>query len=165
MLWILYYISNAEFLSRETHRNSIALSRVCFKQYCLLSEVFYILYYISMQDFCFDKPIGIALGCFDSVLSNITCFLVCVLDNMLNFCFNKPIEIALGCLDSVLSNIPLNMSLGGIHTLQVSYSNTNTSADWYLCNIPLVLHRFAIISCYSVGVQHNSVLFIIVTVL
>ena len=58
-----------------------------------------------MLDFCFDKPIGIALSCFDSVLSNITCFLVCVLDNMLNFCFDKPIEIALGCFDSVLSNI------------------------------------------------------------
>ena len=153
--------------------------------------MFYILFYISMLDFCFDKPIGIALSCFDSVLSHITCFLICVLgfylnksieitlhcfdtqyfNNtcflvlMLNFCFDNPIEIALGCFDSVLSNIPLNMSLGGIPTFQVSYSNTNTSADWYLCNIPLVLHRFAIISCYSVSVQHNSVLFIIVTVL
>ena len=52
-----------------------------FKQYCLLSEVFYILYYISMQDFCFEKPIGIALSCFDSVLSNITCFLVQLFTN------------------------------------------------------------------------------------
>ena len=148
-----------------------------------------------MLDFCFNKPIGIALSCFDSVLSNITCFLVCVLDYMLNFCFDKPIEIALGCFDSVLSNItcflvlvldfcfdkpieialgcfnsvisniPLNLSLCGIHTFQVSYSNTYTSAVWYLCNIPLALHRFAIISCYSVSIQHNSVLFIIVTVL
>ena len=60
---------------------------------------------VCMLNFCFDKPIEIALGCFDSVLSNITCFLVCVLDYMLNFCFDKPIEIALGCFDSVLSNI------------------------------------------------------------
>ena len=58
-----------------------------------------------MLDFCFAKPIEIALRCFASVLSNITCFLVCVLDYMLNFCFAKPIEIALGCFASVLSNI------------------------------------------------------------
>ena len=124
-----------------------------------------------MLDFCFDKPIGIALSCFNSVLSNITCFLVCVLDYMLNFCFDKPIEIALGCFDSVLSNItcflvlvldfcfdkpieialgcfdsvlsniPLNLSLCSIHTFQVSSSNTNTSTDVYFCDISLILHN------------------------
>ena len=96
----------------------------------------------------------------DSVLSNDTCFLVSVLISLALYaeflfqqthwnsiglfrqCFKQyylllGIGIALNCFDGVLSNIPLNMSLGGIHTLQVSYSNANTSADSVLSNILL----------------------------
>ena len=68
----------AEFLFRQTHWISIELFQQCFKQYYLLPGMcsrFYTIF--SMQNFCFDKPIGIALSCFDSVLSNNACFLVC----------------------------------------------------------------------------------------
>ena len=69
---------SAEFLFRQAPWNSIELFQQCFKQYYLLPgrcSRFYTIF--SMQNFCFDKPIGIALCCFDSVLSNYACFLVC----------------------------------------------------------------------------------------
>ena len=59
-------ILHTVFLSRETHRNSIGLSRVA-KSYAfaikLYSDSFYGIFYI--QFFCLEKPIGLSLSCLE----------------------------------------------------------------------------------------------------
>ena len=117
----VYLLSNTvckstEFLSRETHRNSIVLSRVDFKLYCLLSEMFYILYYISMQDFCLEKPIGITLSCLEWILNYNTYFLVQIFANFTN---------------------TSNVLLSGVDFCQISLNLSHTSTDSVLSNNPV----------------------------
>ena len=72
---------NAVFLSRETHRNNIGLSRVA-KSYALAQNYtnlmdFLLEYYI--QFFCLKKPIGITLGCLEwpnPMLLPLNCILI-----------------------------------------------------------------------------------------
>ena len=59
-------ILHTVFLSQETHRNNIGLSRVA-KTYAFAIKLYSDSFYgdFTYSFFCLEKPIGIALGCLE----------------------------------------------------------------------------------------------------